>query len=225
MDAAKRWLKAVIQQPPGFWSIFAAVLGIYLFFQPVEFLTTDGAIRDLVAHNLYYDGELALPQVEAGASLNHLWTIGRDGRPYPYFGIGQSLMEIPFIAALDGLDRLGLLRLLEPSHFIPQSAVMAISSALLVAFLFGITCQLGYQRRTAYRVAILAGFASIVWGLSRQSYDMMQEAMAVAGALYFVLLARSSEQRRRLHSVLAGAIFGVGLITRVSTSVAEWGGK
>lgn len=205
---------------PTFLAVFVAVAGIYAFTAPVEYLTTDGAVREMVAQNLYTHGDLALRQVEAGQTLNDLWSTGRDGRPYAYFGIGQSLLQIPFIALLDAAERLGLRRHLMPAQGLPVTATLLLSGGMLIAFLFGIVLRLGYSRRTALKVAALAGFASIAWGLSRQSYDMLQAAAGVIGAVYFVLTARAAPERRTLHCLLAGVSLGLAAITRVSALIS-----
>jgi hypothetical protein len=205
---------------PTFLAVFIAVAGIYAFTAPVEYLTTDGAVREMVAQNLYTHGDLALRQVEAGQTLNDLWTTGHDGRPYAYFGIGQSLLQLPFIALLDGTERLGLRHHLMPTQGLPVTATLLLSGGLLIAFLFGIVLRLGYTRRTALKVAALAGFASIAWGLSRQSYDMLQAAAGVIGAIYFVLTARAAPERRVLHCLLAGISLGLAAITRVSVLIS-----
>ncbi len=206
---------------PSFLTVFLAVAGVYFLIQPVEFLTTDGAVREMIARNLLFEGDLALVQVEEGGFYNNLWSIGRDGRPYTYFGLGQSLMLLPFLALIEGLEAIGVARHLAPSHAIPVMAVMLISSALICAFIFGIVRQLGYRRTTALQVTALVAFASILWGLSRQSYDMVQEATGVIGALYFVIVAQKSQGRPRwIACAAAGLLYAAALITRASAAAA-----
>lgn len=205
---------------PSFMTVFITIVCIYAMFQPPAFNTTDGAVRDMVAHNIYEHGDIALRQVEEGQYLNNLWTLGKDGRPYIYFGLGQSLMELPFIALLDAAERVGVLKYLSPSDAIPVSAVMLISSALVVAFVFGIVRKLGYRDDTALKTAALVAFGSILWGLSRQSYDMVQASMGVLGAVYFIVSAQASTERRWLNCLAAGLIYGVALITRISAVTA-----
>ncbi|HPV08443.1 MAG TPA: hypothetical protein PLD57_15345, partial [Aggregatilineales bacterium] len=148
-------IRLPIPLKPTFTTVFIVIACVYMLFQPPEFNTTDGAVRDLTARNLYYHGDLALRQVEEGEYLNNLWTIGRDGRPYIYFGIGQSLMQLPFLAALDLAKKIGVAKYLSPSDALPTSAVMLISSSLIVAFAFGIVQKLGYSSRTALKTASL----------------------------------------------------------------------
>ena len=213
--------KWVANLRPGFATVFLAIAGVYLLIQPTEFNTTDGAVRELVAKNLLYEHDFALRQVEEGEFYNDMWSIGRDGRPYTYFGLGQSLMEIPFLVLIDWAEALGIARFLRPYHGLPVVAVMLISSALIGAFVFGIVRQLGYRTATALRVTALAAFGSILWGLSRQSYDMVQEAMGVTGAVYFAIAAqKSTGPWRWVQCAAAGLLYGMALITRASAVVA-----
>jgi hypothetical protein len=132
-------------------------------------------------------------------------------------------MMIPFLMVLDVADALGVRQYLSPSEGVPMNAVMTITSALICAFVFGIARNLGYSRKTALKVAALVGFGSILWALSRQSFDMVPEAMGVIGAYYFVITAQKSGERRWLHCLAAGLLYGVALITRVSTVMAAPG--
>ncbi|HOA25213.1 MAG TPA: hypothetical protein PKI52_14470 [Aggregatilineales bacterium] len=213
-------IRLPIPLKPTFTTVFIVIACVYMLFQPPEFNTTDGAVRDLTARNLYYHGDLALRQVEEGEYLNNLWTIGRDGRPYIYFGIGQSLMQLPFLAALDLAKKIGVAKYLSPSDALPTSAVMIISSSLIVAFAFGIVQKLGYSSRTALKTASLVAFGSILWGLSRQSYDMVQATMGVFGALYFIVSAQISSEQRWAKCFAAGLIYGVAIVTRASAITA-----
>jgi hypothetical protein len=205
---------------PGFLTVFIAVVGVYWFVQPPEYMTTDGAIREFVGRNIWYTGDFALTQVEDGLFLNDMYAYGPDGRPYAYFGIGQSLMQMPFLLVLDAADALGVRQYLSPSEGIPAMLAMLVASGLIVAFVFGAARALGYGDRTALRTALLAAFASILWPLSRQSFDMVQEAMGVTGAVMFILAARHSGRRRGLRCAAGGALYGAALATRASAAVA-----
>lgn len=205
---------------PGFLTVLLAVVGVFWFFQPPEYMTTDGAIREYVGRNIWYAGDFALRQVEDGLFLNDMYAYGPDGRPYAYFGIGQSLMQMPFLLVLDAADALGVRQYLSPSEGVPAMLAMLAASGLIVAFVFGAVRALGYGGTIALRTALLAGFASILWPLSRQSFDMVQETMGVTGAVMFILAARRSERWRWLRCTAGGMLYGAALATRVSAAVA-----
>jgi hypothetical protein len=205
---------------PGFLTVFIAVVGVYWFTQPPEYMTTDGAIREFVGRNIWYEHDFALRQIEDGQFLNNMYEYGPDGRPYAYFGIGQSLMQMPFLLILDAADALGVRQYLSPSEGIPAMLAMLAASGLIVAFIFGAARALGYEDKTALRTALLAGFAGILWPLSRQSFDMVQEAMGVTGAVMFILAARRSGRRRWLGCAAGGVLYGAALATRVSAAIA-----
>lgn len=220
MESLSNPVKQIVNLRPRFINIFLAVLTIYFFVEPVEFLTTDGAVRELVADNLLHHGEFALLQVEEGAHYNNLWTIGPDGRPYAYFGIGQTLLMLPLLALLDLAELAGIASHLTNAGTLPMAFLMASSGALICALIFKICRQLGYRAESALKVAMLAAFASILWVLSRQNYDMVQEALGVVGALYFLIAAHNDNLRRNSKLILAGLCYGLTLTVRVGAVAA-----
>jgi hypothetical protein len=215
------FLARIAAAPPRLGTVFVAIAAIYLFTAPVEFLTTDGAIRENVAENLLDHGDVALRQVEEGETYNRrLWTTGRDGRPYAHFGFGQSLLEIPFMFVYRLGKAVGLTAYVAYGGTLPMIGLMVVSGALICALLFGITRQLGYSPIAALRVAALAAFATALWVLSRQNFDMVQEALGVVAALYFLLAAQKDDAGSRLTLTAAGLCYGMAIVTRVSAIAA-----
>ena len=214
------FLKRLVAAPPSMGTVFIAIAAIYLFTSPVEFSTTDGAVRELVADNLLHHGEIALLQVEEGAYYNNLWTIGPDGRPYAYFGIGQTLLLLPFLALLDLAKWVGLASRLANASTLPMAFLMAGSGALICALFFQMIRRLGYRSDTALRTARLVAFASILWVLSRQNYDMIQEALGITGTLYFLIAAHYDASGRTRGLILAGLCYGVALTVRPGAAAA-----
>jgi hypothetical protein len=215
------FLKRIAAAPPRLGTVSVAIASIYLFTAPVEFLTTDGAIRELVAKNLLDHGEVALLQIEEGEIYNRrLWTTGRDGRPYTHFGIGQSLLEIPFLLIYRLAKIMGLIASVSYGGTLPMIGLMVVSSALTCALLFGTVHRLGYSPAAALRVATLAAFATALWVLSRQNFDMVQEALGVVAALYLLLDAREGHAGGRLKLAAAGLCYGMAIVTRISAVVA-----
>lgn len=213
-------LRALLGIQPSMLTVFIAMAILYFAIQPPEFLTTDGYMRELVARNLLDYGDPALVQVERGETLNNLWSYGNDGRPYTYFGLGQSLLLIPFMLLIKMLNDIGIGQFLSPTIGLPMAIVMSLSAAALVTFMFGIVRELGYERRTALITAALVGFASTLWVMARSSFDMTIDAAMLMGALYCVIAAQRHEEQRIARLIAGGALFGFAVVTRVGALMA-----
>ncbi|MBN1122548.1 MAG: glycosyltransferase family 39 protein [Anaerolineae bacterium] len=211
-------LKTIFKKP-GALTIFLAIFGIYLGTAPHSFLHTDGAIRELVAENLL-QGELALVQIDTGEIGANRGTAGKDGRMYSYYAIGQSLLEMPFIAANKWVATTGRLGQSIAGLFSPMIMLMALTGALIPTLAYLLLRELGYTPRSALLTAFVIAFGTILWVVSGHTHNSVQTTMGIFGSMTFILIAQNKEKNRSLHYLIAGAFLGVSFITRVSAVIA-----
>ncbi len=219
MDNLRAALDKIV--PANTLTVFLAVLTLYLVTMPHSFLSTDGSVREAVARQIVLERSLKLSAVEQG-TIGEFWAVtASDGSLYSFYGLGQSLLEVPFIILQNwlnngsrGLRLLGLL-------FQPMATLNTISAALIAAIIFATSRRLGFSTRASLGGALLLGFASILWVTYRQPYDVLQETLGVAGAIYFLVSAKKGPgQHQRLNYVLGGLLWGVALITRINSIIA-----
>lgn len=159
---------------------------------------------------------------------------GRDGRIYSHFAIGQSLLALPFYAlgrladatlpfairhALAG-QRLaqgpitygGTVEIFAVGLYAP------VAAAALVALFFLLQRELGASPRASLAASLLLAGATYVGALSVYFLQHTTEAIAIVGALYFLLRFR---RRGALRDLALGSLFASAtVLIRVPAAVA-----
>ncbi|MBI2863998.1 MAG: hypothetical protein HYX94_05500 [Chloroflexi bacterium] len=143
---------------------------------------------------------------------------GTDGRVYSMYGLGQSLVTIPFYYAGK------LMAFAAPSvdpYFTTRFATTMLNpviSALACAVLFAYASSLGFGLRASLVAALIYGLATMAWPYAKSYFgEPLAGLLLVASAL---CLVRSSPSPKPLMwSALAGVALGFAVMARVSTGV------
>src|SRR6266480_554141 len=126
-------------------------------------VTDDGMIRYAVTQSLVERGASDLP-----SDLGTRWGIkGQDGHYYTKYGLGQSLLAIPFFLVGKWLGN--------PKFFI--SLLGPLVAALVCLGLFFFALRLGYSLKTALSLCLLAGLCTQIWPESKSPFDHGIEAL------------------------------------------------
>ncbi len=195
-------------------------LGTFLFFLGLYGLTQSGRFHVIdeyetffVAESLLDRGSLAIPQVEG--SEYFFGKRGPDGEPYAPYGVGQSLLTIPFLAAGKALD--GPLPDPHPDHQFWLWFFSSLSSAFVAAF--AVACfhswllREGVERSGAAAGAMLLGAGTLVW-----AYATQYRSNLVVMAAFVALLAIAD--RRGMRWRLAEAALAVlAILTRADAVI------
>ena len=211
----RRGMSAVTRTHLPHGLVFVAFLAIYLLTAPGYMWNTDGWTRYLVAIGLVEHGRPILPPSMLPGS--HWVVRGPDGNAYSYFGVGQSLAFIPFYLAGKGLKSLvGASAADWPA--VLASFLNSVVAALLAVAVYALARGIGHSPRVALRTTALSGLGTIVWAHSRDNYDHLIETLCLTATL--AILVPSLDRRSRRGCVIAGLVFGCGLVTRLSISFA-----
>jgi hypothetical protein len=160
---------------------------------------------------LGYDGTIML-QVTESMLFKHSLQITDPmfhmSEPYSFFGLGVSLLLIPFVAighALFGSSTI-LLSLFQP-----------LITAATVAALWLLLRELGVGRRRALWIAWLYGFGTLAWHYA----GVLFSEPLVALCLTIAMLAsmRFGWSGRPLSLLLAGSVVGMAVIARVDSAL------
>lgn len=89
----------------------------------------------------------------------------------------------------------------------------AFVTAGTLTFLLCIAVELGFDRRTALAIVILAAAASPLWAYAKEFFSESLAALGLTGFLYFAVRARRG---RAADWALAGALLGVTVMARVT---------
>lgn len=191
--------------------VFAAFLAFYLLTAPGYMWNTDGWTRYLVAVGLVEHGRPILPPSMLPGSY---WVVrGPDGSAYSYFGVGQSLAFVPLYLAGKGVTHLaGAATADWPAAL--ASFLNSVVAALLAVAVFALAEGIGHSPPVALGTAALSGLGTIVWAHSRDNYDHLIETLCLTATL--AILVPALDCRSRRGCVIAGLVFGCGLLTRLS---------
>jgi hypothetical protein len=157
-------------------------------------------------------------RLEVGArpdSMNFSMFRDRAGLYPSYFGFGQSLFFVPFVAVSDGVASLPGLsppvarRL---SRFITATAVYAVMLLLTYWLCLGVARALQADQFAAHIAAFVAVFGSSFWQMAKQQQEEVQLAGLALLGLYGYLRWRCTGRER--HVWLSGATAAVAIAFR-----------
>lgn len=200
------------------WLLFLFLLSVLLLGGRRGFFKSDGFVEYRAGEAIYHRGAIDLPpELAAGKRF----ILGRDGRAYSIFGIGSSLQFAAAIAADRALGRLTgdpvSTREGEehPGFFATQANVPVV--ALTGVVLLSLLADLGLGLPAALLGALLGVLGTMTAVYATLSFDMaLGNLFLLAATLFFLRACRGA---RASDGLLAGALLGAGLLTRVTTAI------
>lgn len=202
---------------------------LFVFFAVFYYFTNGGAylggdqfhLRN-VASNIVDNGRLGfeiprgLPEEMAGDFFK-----GESGLYYAKWGLGQSLVEVPFYF----LHRLfwkghGSTEK-EQSHSdafkVSETALVLLSPAVIsaigCALVFGLSLLMGFRMKLSILLSLLYGLSTIVWPYSKFLLSEATLNVAILGSVYASVRYVRTSQRWIL--AVSGACMGFAFITKV----------
>ena len=163
--------------------LFVAVFLLYALSSAGD-LTGDTEVRWAVAKRMARSGWVDLP-----ASSTRLAAEGRDGNWYAFYGPGQSICFVPFVAAghllaalpLPGggsADMLG--------QFLASILLFPLCGAAAVVLVYAIVRDAGGDARAARLTALILAVATMHWHHTVNTYEESQVAVCVLGSLWAI---------------------------------------
>jgi len=190
-------------------------LALTLLFAGLYLLTLRGtheSVDDIPRYNLTI-ALLTKGTIEVPPSLMASPT-SVDGRVYSKYGIGMSLLMVPFYAAGRAIEHVApeaLRRAMGRPTIFAMSTTNQWLGALACGLLFLLGRRVGFRERTALLVALSAGLGSMLWLSAQTSFDNVPVALMVEIAA----LALIGEGAAGAGSALAaGGAMGFVFLTR-----------
>src|SRR4030042_2235159 len=131
---------------------------------------------------------------------------GKDGRYYSYYGLGWSVLAVPFYI-LGKFARGG------SESLVCIMQLLAGAVTVTVVFLFCVS--IGYSNRSSLVTAIFYGFGSMAWPLAKQPFEHVVETLFVLLSVYFLYLFTMQNSVSRL--ILSAVFMGIALNIRLTT--------
>lgn len=170
------------------------------------------------AGNIVFDSDSSSARYEVTRSMVERFDVaipddtglrGKDGRDYSWYGLGYSLLSVPFYLA-------GKWTGISPETTVSILNQLAGAATGVVLFLFSNT--LGYSRRASLTVTLFYSLGTMAWPLTKQPFDHTVETLFVLLSVY--LSCRHLTEKKPVHILLAGLSLGTAFMTRPTAILA-----
>jgi hypothetical protein len=208
----------------------SSALSLFLFFTSFYYLTNAGDSKwgdetymILVARKMVTQGQVGFPENEITSITywDHFAARGPDGRYYMKYGLGQSLVEIPFlvlhrsILSVVGPED----RVTDPNRFyLTEFAFLilcpSVISALGCVLFFLLSLRLGFSRKVSALLTLTYGLGTMVWPYSKSFMSETTLNVAILGAAYGAV--QYVAEKRWHWMVVSGACMGFAVVTKVT---------
>lgn len=195
-------------------TVAALALAVYLATAGGSLTSVDAVMTYEVTRSLITRGTSAFD--EPGLN-NHP---GVDGRYYSPFGIGQSLVNVPFYVGAAGIERFvgprfGKPRMLEKAGVALGNAFVSAGIVWVVyAFAFRLTGSLN----AALFAALASGFGTLVWPYAKFGFNQPLTSLCLTGGVVAAWLGLRLRQSSSL--ALGGASLAFAFLTRHEMALA-----
>jgi hypothetical protein len=142
---------------------------------------------------------------------------GADGHYYSKYGIGQSLMAIPFY--FGGL----ILGRVVPSpgiHFLTHFSTAMLNplvSAVVCVLVFGFCTQLGFPTRSAVTLTLVYGLGTIAWPYSKTFASEPLVTMFLLASVYALVFLKNTGRMAKL--LLVGGLWGASIMVKLTAFI------
>ncbi|MBW1668184.1 MAG: hypothetical protein JRJ66_09070 [Deltaproteobacteria bacterium] len=204
-----------------------AAFCLFLFFASFYFLTNAGGYKEgdesvmsALARQIAYHGKIGFEKTQYPPEEDPC-TKGTDGLYHPKWGLGQSLVQVPFYFA----HRL-LWTIIPYDREDPRDSTASRFSEMLLVFscpsgisalgcllLFFLGLRLGFSRRASLLLTFVYALGTMVWPYSKSLMSGATLNTAILGGVYGVISYRFDHKRKWL--LLSSACMGFALITKV----------
>lgn len=221
----RAWINMI--QSPAF-CLFMFFIAFYYFTNAGWYQGGDSFFMHTIARQIAQDGQLGFDPGDLSDDIityKDVISRGPNGRYYFKWGLGQSLVEVPFYFIHRLIwkpfpSRKMTMNYTDP-YFFPELMIVflcpSIISALgcMLIFLFGM--RLGFSKQVSLFLSLIYGIGTMVWPYSK---SLMSEAtlnVALLGGAYGAFSYASNLRRRWL--AVSGACLGFAVITKVTSIV------
>ncbi|HZD41167.1 MAG TPA: glycosyltransferase family 39 protein [Terriglobales bacterium] len=181
-------------------NLFIFALSLYLITASTD------QIRSMDQSALRYEVTASIVEKHGLAVADGKGVRGKDGRYYSYYGLGWSVLALPFYA-------FGKLIGGSSEKYVYIMHLLAGAITVSVVFLFCVS--LGYSNRSSLLAAVFYGFGSMAWPLAKQPFDHVGETLFILLSVYSLYLY--TVQYRIKFIILSAVFFGISLNIRLTS--------
>jgi hypothetical protein len=220
------WMHRItlIGHKPGL-TLFLFFLAFYYFANAGWFKGGDEAYMIRVAKQMATKGQIGFSKEELpdDPEASDFLARGSNGLYYTKWGLGQSLVEVPFLWIHQALfapplpGRLDQREVYAVSEFMALILCPSIVSALGCALIYLFALRFNYSKRVSILLSLLYGLATMIWPYSK---SLMSEAtlnVAILGGVYGASSYVVKPSKARLAA--AGVCLGFAIVTKIMSLV------
>jgi len=183
-------------------------LNLFLFFTAIYLLTSSyTSVYDTDASNARYQVTKSIVERFDLSMPTGMGVKGIDGRDYSWFGLGNSLLAVPFYIIGKYLGT--------PENAVSIMNLLIGSATAVLVFMFSVA--LGYSNRTSVFISIFYGLGTFAWPLAKQPFDHTVETFFVLFSVYFAYLYTLKKESR--HLLFSAFGLGFAFITRLTSTL------
>ncbi len=205
-------------------ALMATLFFLYVATARAYFVYGDDIQMYYVAQSIVERGDFSMP-LAGPANAMVPGIVGRDGRRYSWFGIGQSLAAIPFYAlgkitaplidTVPVVDKYGNVRT-SSSTFALFLLNAAVSASICATFLL-VVVELGGSQRTAAFLGIVLGVGTMIWHYSTMFLSEPLTGLGIIVSIY--ALVTYSRRAGRIRLAASGFALGMAVATRSMNAI------
>jgi hypothetical protein len=209
--------------------IYLLFLAVYLAGASGHFYSTDHVGLYTTTQSIVDDRDLSVDPAHTQITVK-----GRNGASFSPYGIGQALVATPFYLAgrtVDNVSAPRVRRYFEGYTVGSTSAVLwggtvpiffvslftQFVAPLVCVLVFMFLLELGFSRATSFFTTLVFGFGTAIATAGHEFTQHSLETLLLLGTIY--VLFRNRADLRTRHALLAGALLGFGLLTRINLVV------
>ncbi len=180
---------------------------LYMFTASGHMYVQDERTRFDVTRAIIEHGTLAIERGDGD--------IARNGKLYSKYGLGQSLLAVPFYA----VGRIVQKTLFPTEPYVAQLGVCffnIVITAMTAALMYLFLMRLGHGPRAAFAAVLLYGTCTMAWPYTQTFFTEPLAALFLLGAAYFMVFGGESPDK----GLATGAMLGGAFLTRADTAVA-----
>jgi hypothetical protein len=212
----------------------SGTLSLFLFFTALYYLSNagDSKLGDetymiLVARNMVTNGQLGFAEKEITsiAFWDHFAAKGPDGLYYMKWGLGQSLVEVPFLflhRVLFATPGPGNPPEDQTRFYLIELAFLmlcpSVISALGCVLFYLLALRLGFSRKVSVLLTLVYGLATMVWPYSKSFMSETTLNVAILGSVYGAL--GYVQEKGRPWIFFSGVCLGFAVLTKVTALLA-----
>ncbi len=207
--------------------LFLGLSCIYIALARGVFVYGDDVLMYQVTESIIEDGAVSVSASPVPGSPIQS-SLGKDGKGYAKYGIGQSIVTIPFYLVSDWfIEPLLPLGELEDSggnqrtgaRIWGSSLVSSLAGGATVAMFFLVALELGFRQRTSFVLSLILGFGTL---LAHYSTVYMSESLTALCLLtgFYGILRASREISPVSWIIVSGFAIGFVIVTKPAIALA-----